>query len=328
MLKTNYFILLLLAAALLTGCHDSPDMEVTVHSCAAVPFHRACATCFSVEDRVYVFGGRDSLGVKKNDLWRYDASTDQWTSVGTTPLKPRVNATACVTRDGKVYIGLGFNGTLWQDSCYLCDWWEFNEAAGTWKRLADYPNRCTDHATAFADEGELYVGYGFRYNYRRDMFRYDIAANQWDSIDVQVDFFGYPPRSFGGTGCSCQGRHFMGTGYYQHSLDWWAELVDGTHWEQRKAVPGRARTLAACTATEQYIYLTAGLHYGGVNTTGEVMRDIRRYDPQTDKWTYVAVLPEGIFNHICFHVGKRVYIGLGETEEWKTVNQLYYIIEE
>lgn len=291
-----------------------------------MPSPRASATTFVIDGKAYLFAGRDADGLSHNDLWRYSPETDTWEDLGETPLRARVHASACVA-DGKVYIGLGFIGRYSRDTSYLQDWWEYTPQTQQWKQLANYPNSYTDHATAFAGEGELYVGYGFCWNYRRDFFRYDIAADRWDSIDVNVPFHGYPTRSFGGTGCSCQGRHFMGTGFYKGSLSWWAELVDGTHWEARKEVPGRTRTLAASAATKDYIYLSAGMHYGGVNTTGEVLRDIRRYDPQTDRWTFVATLPEGLINHVSFAIGKRVFVGLGETEEWQVTDKLYYFEE-
>ena len=92
-------------------------------------------------------------------------------------------------------------------------------------------------------------------------------------------------------------------------------------------MPGKTRTLAASAATENFIYVCGGFHYGGVNTTGEVLQDIRRYDPLTDSWQYVAVLPEGVMNHVCFTLGKRVYIGLGETGEWKVTDKIYWFEE-
>lgn len=317
----------LIISILFVACTSQPDLNLTVHSCAPTPFARACATVFVVGDQAYVFGGReDSTDVSFNDLWVYSPQTDSWTSLGTTPLRPRVNATACV-HEGTVYIGLGFAGGKSADSLYLRDWWAYKPSTNSWTALADYPNSYTDHATAFAGNDALYVGYGFCWQYRRDMFRYDIATNKWDSIDVEVSFHGYPTRSFGGTGCTCQGRHFMGTGFYRYSLDWWAELVDGTHWEKRTPVPDKTRTVAASTATDDYIYVSGGIHYGGVNTDGEVLQDIRRYDPHTDQWTYVGLFPKGIMNHISFSIGKRVYFGLGETDDWKVQNTLYYIEE-
>ena len=291
-----------------------------------MPSPRASATAFVVDGQAYVFAGRDGEGKPLNDLWRYTPETDSWEDLGETPLRERVHASACVA-DGKVYIGLGFCGRYSQDTSYLQDWWEYTPRTQQWKRLANYPNSYTDCATAFVGEGVLYVGYGFCWNYRRDFFRYDIDSDRWDSIDVQVGFHGYPTRSFGGTGCTCQRRHFMGTGFYKGSLNWWAELVDGTHWEPRAEVPGRTRTIAATTATKDYIYLSAGMHYGGVNTTGEVLRDIRRYDPQRDQWTLAAMLPEGLINHISFAIGKRVFIGTGETEDWVITDKMYYFEE-
>ena len=296
-----------------------------LHESAVMPSPRASAVTFVIDDKAYVFAGRDSSGRYLNDLWCYDPATDEWTSIGAAPMRARVNATACV-KDDKVYIGLGFQGKHGRDTSYLRDWWEYIPVTNQWTQLADYPNEYTDRATCFVGENELYVGYGFCWNYRRDMFRYDIATNRWDSIDVGVSFQGYPTRSFGGTGCTCQKRHFMGTGYYRQSLDWWAEF-DGQHWSKRTAVPGRARTLAASTATNQYIYVTAGIHYGGITTDGEVLRDIRRYNPEDDRWTYVAVLPQGLINHNCFAIGKRVYVGLGENEDWKINNKLYWFEE-
>ena len=322
-MKRLLYIALIIAC---TACTEQPELSIRLHESAPMPSPRAGAACFVVDGQAYVFAGRDKEGKLLNDLWRYRPETDSWDSIGQAPMTTRVNPTACV-KDGKVYLGLGFNGKHGRDSSYKRDWWEYNPAANTWFRLADYPNHYTDDATAFTGEEALYVGYGFCWNYRRDMFRYTIATNTWDSIDVNVSFHGYPTRSFGGTGCSCRGRHFMGTGYYRYSLDWWAELVDGTRWEKRTPVPGKTRTLAASAATDEYIYLAGGIHYGGVVTTGEVLRDIRRYAPDSDTWTYVAMLPVGLINHVCFTIGRRVYIGLGETEEWQFNDKLYWFEE-
>lgn len=327
MRRLSYIVLTLVFVA----CQRVPDIEMTVHYCAKMPSARASTAVAVVGDEVYVFGGRNEKDSLLRDIWRYSTTTDQWDSVGVMPMCPRVNATACA-QGGKIYVGLGFNGLYGRDSSYRRDWWEYAPQTGQWKQLADYPNLYTDRAVCFREDGRLLVGYGFCWNYRRDMFRYDIVANRWDSIDVGAAMHAFPQRSFGGTGCTCGGRHFYGTGYYGGSLDWWGELSVGEdgktgQWEERTDVPGRTRTLAAACATEKYVYLTGGVHYGGVNTTEEGLQDIRRYDPLTDRWAWVGTMPEMLMNHICFAIGKRVYFGLGETVDQQINPQLYYIEE-
>lgn len=89
------------------------------------------------------------------------------------------------------------------------------------------------------------------------------------------------------------------------------------------------RTTAACTATSHYVYVAGGMHFGGVNTDGKILSDIQRYNPQTDDWQCVGILPDGgRTNHIAFTIGNKVYIGLGENEQYQVCNQLYMIHEE
>ena len=132
---------------MLMACSESPEMDVKLHACAPIPSPRASATCFVVGDQAYVFAGRDSAGTSLNDLWRYTPETDKWENLGTTPLAPRVNATACV-HEGTVYVGLGFLGRYSKDSSYLRDWWSYEPASQKWTQLADYPNFYTDCATS------------------------------------------------------------------------------------------------------------------------------------------------------------------------------------
>lgn len=326
-MKNKKHILFLFAFVLFVSCQQTPEMDITIHSCAPMPEGgRACATCFVYDGQAYFFAGRDQSEKYHNDLWCYNPQDDSWTHLGATPLTPRVNATACV-QGNKVYIGLGFCGKYSRDTSYLCDWWEYTPTTQEWKRLADYPNLYTDCATSFVGDGELYVGYGFCWNYRRDMFRYNIAQNQWDSIDVNVSFHGYPTRSFGGTGCTCAGRHFMGTGYYKQSLNWWAEFMPEGYWVERAAVPGKTRTIAASTASSKYIYLCGGMHYGGMNTHGNVLQDILRYEPNGDTWQYIAIMPKRLMNHNCFTIDNTIYLGLGENEDLEINDQLYYFAE-
>ena len=242
----------------------------------------------------------------------------------------RVNATACVC-DGIAYIGLGFNGQYSNTSGYLTDWWSYDPTNNTWQQLSSFPASTTARAISMVGEGELYVGYGFCWTYERDMYRYDIASDTWNFIDVHLDrkAFTFPMRSFGGVGTTCQNRHFAGTGFRAYSLNWWGEFLPEGAWVKRKNVPGYKRTTAACTATKDFIYVIGGMHFGGVNTDGKVLSDIQQYNPSTDTWKFVGNLPDGgRMNHIAFSVGNRVYVGLGENEDIQVCGNLYCIYEK
>lgn len=332
----------ILLVVLLVGC-SAPEQQTELTACSAIPSPRACATCFVYGGEAYVFGGRAADGSYLNDLWRYEPSSDNWVYCGTTPLRPRVNATACVA-DGAVYIGLGYvreiadGGTV--SDTYLRDWYRFDPGSGSFFSLAPYPNEHTDKAISWAhDENgvqNVYAGYGFRSNYTRDIFRYDIQADRWDSVDTQVSYMGYPSRCFGATGVVWRNRMFAGTGYRRFSLNWWAELMpednsQKARWWARSAVPSPERTLSACAATDEAVYLAGGLHYGGLNTTGKVLQDVLRYNPDADRWTRVASLPEPLCNHVMFSIGGDVYIGLGETwcnDELILTSKLYRLHEQ
>jgi N-acetylneuraminic acid mutarotase len=262
-------------------------------------------------------------------MWKYDATNDTWEALGTTPLKGRVNATACV-HDGVAYIGLGFNGTYNDSNSYLSDWWRFIPYTNQWEQLSPFPSNETAHAISFVGEHKLYVGYGFKRTYERNMYCYDIETNSWTFIDVHLDRnpLTFPIRSFGGVGAACQGRYFAGTGFRKHSLSWWGEFHTEGKWTKCKDIPN-GRTTAACTSTQDFVYVIGGMHWGGVNTTGKVLEDIQQYDPQNNSWRNVGRLPNGgLFNHIAFSIGNQIYVGLGEDENFIINNRLYCIHEK
>ena len=325
----KHWILSVFAVVMLACESSHSSMEYCIVDCASIPSPRAAATSFVVGDYAYVFGGRDSAGTYLNDLWQYDTQNDTWISLGRTPLEERVNATACV-QDGVAYIGLGFNGKYSNSTGYLKDWWAYYPNTNTWLQLSTYPANTTAKAVCMVGDCELYVGYGFCWTYERDMYRYDIAEDRWEYIDVHLDRKAttFPTRSFGVVGTTCQDRHFAGTGFRAYSLNWWGEFLPEGKWIKHKNVPGK-RTTAACAATDDFIYVIGGHYFGGVNTDGKVLADIQQYDPQTDTWQYIGQLPNGgRMNHVAFSVGERVFVGLGDNDNLQVCGDFYCIYEE
>ena len=325
----KHWILSVFAVVMLACESSHSSMEYCIVDCASIPSPRAAATSFVVGDYAYVFGGRDSAGTYLNDLWQYDTQNDTWISLGRTPLEERVNATACV-QDGVAYIGLGFNGKYSNSTGYLKDWWAYYPNTNTWLQLSTYPANTTAKAVCMVGDCELYVGYGFCWTYERDMYRYDIAEDRWEYIDVHLDRKAttFPTRSFGVVGTTCQDRHFAGTGFRAYSLNWWGEFLPEGKWIKHKNVPGK-RTTAACAATDDFIYVIGGHYFGGVNTDGKVLADIQQYDPQTDTWQYIGQLPNGgRMNHVAYSVGERVFVGLGDNDNLQVCGDFYCIYEK
>ncbi len=312
----------------LTACTNLEFEEHTIHTCATMPEPVASAVAFTVGEKAYVFGGRTQDGTYQNTLWEYNPTTNNWTSLGTTPLKPRVNATACVVND-VVYIGLGFakGRGVYTDSLALRDFWQYEPVTNTWKRLTDYPTPKTIKCVAFTTATDLYIGCGFQGNASTEMHRYNLQADTWTTCPTSPKHKGFPLIGL----CSGQayGRYFLGTGYGTADYNLWYEYdIQNGAFIERQAIPTKTRSTAAATSNENYIYVIGGQHFGGTMTLQVIFEDILRYDPIHDSWTTCGFLPNGgALNMIAFSYQNRIYFGLGEDSEGKIKNNLYYIEE-
>ena len=317
----------MLILLLSSSCQKDVNLEaVRLVERAAMPQPTAAGACFVYEDNIYLFGGRDSFSTNHNDLWAYSTTTDTWRKVPThVPLKARVSASACVVGDC-AYIGLGFDGKVQRDSSYLCDFWQYNFKTLKWKRLADFPANTTVKNCLFATEDAIYATYGFNREFTQDIYRYDIQENTWTKLDVSAPCS--VPRAMDVVGATCQGRHFVGTGFNHGSLRFWAEWdPDNRQLIPRKKILGAGRNAAVCCATDDYVYLAGGRHYGDTLTTGFFYNSIQRYSPQHDQWEYVGSMPYEAENMVIAYINEQIFIGLGENKEG-IIQDKWYRFEE
>ncbi len=312
----------------LSSCTHIEIDEQPLHACTPLPEGVAAATAFVVKGNAYVFGGRMQNGTIVNTLWQYNPTTDEWTSLGKAPLSPRVNAVAHVVND-TVYIGLGYarKGSAYNDTCFLQDFWQYIPHTQTWLQLADYPVHATDGCIAFHTDTALYIGCGFYANFSAKMYAYSFTNHTWTllpSISGQR-----PSPSMAVCGAqTADGRCFIGTGYNLFSNSNWYEFIPATGGFIAKAeLPTQGRDCATATATDDYIYVIGGQHFGGSMTTLHAFDDVLRYSPTNDSWTLCGTLPAGALKMISFTINQRVYFGLGEDTNGKISNQLYYIEE-
>lgn len=312
-------------SAVLAGCTPVAEVVVSVSQCASLPAGGlASACCCTTGDKAYVFGGRDSLGCYSNSLWIYDPIADTWTDLGTTPLKPRVNATM-TAMGGQLFVGLGYaTEHAYRDTAYLRDWWTYSPGTDTWTRLRDYPNANTVAASSFAVDGHIYTLYGFGYSFTKDIYRYDVDTDTWTLVPLTSD---RAWMNFGGRGALCQGRLYFGLGYRISNLTQWFEVdLPGDTWQRRSSLPGKGREFAACAANDEFVYIFGGRYFAGDMTGGEIFDTYLRYSPQDDRWTRCGTMPCGRReNLIAFSLNDHVFFGLGEDESGRISNAIYRI---
>ena len=276
-----------------------------------------------------MFGGRTANGTPTNHMYRYDPSSDTWSDLGATPLKARVRARAVCVGD-EVYIGLGFNGHVLEDSAYLADWWRWKPATDTWDTVASYPSERTVGPVVGADGTYIYAADGGKQNFERWIFRYSIADDEWTQLaDGLPRMALYPPRAHSACGAFCQGRFFIGAGYTRDgSSDFWTEAeirTDSIVWHPCNGLNGK-RHNATSAADKDYIYVSGGHFYGGTLTSGKLYDDILRYSPSDDRWVRIARLPDGEReNMVSWVTGSSLFIGLGNDTRNKPCAQLYRI---
>ena len=298
---------------------------INIEECMSMPTPTASGTWFAYDNKIYLLGGRTADGKYSKEYWQYTPSTDQWQSLGEMPIKARVSASACIVGDC-AYIGLGYSGPIHRDNTYLRDFWELNLITNDWTRLADFPANTTVKNCLFATNDHIYATYGFYRQFTQDIYQYSIPDNEWKKLDIEVSR--QIPRAMDVVGATCQGRHFLGTGFNHGSLRFWAEWIPKKQQLVRcKDILGTGRNAAACCATDGYVYLAGGRHYGDTLTTGFFYSSIQRYDPSTNQWEYIGNMPYEAENMVAIGIKKQLFIGLGETRDG-VIQDKWYKIEE
>lgn len=296
-----------------------------MQECEPMPHAVAAGCCYTYDDEIYIFGGRLSDGTYTNQHWKYTPASDKWTKLSPTPLRARVSCSACVVEEC-VYIGLGYSGYIHRDSSYFRDFWKYNFITHEWKRLADFPANTTVKNCFVKGDGCIYALYGFYRQFTQDVYRYDIEQDTWEKMDTHAPIS--VPRAMDVVSATCQGRHFVGTGFNHGSLRFWAEWIPETQqFLPRQQILGPGRNATTCCATDDYIYLIGGRHYGDTLTTGFFYNSIQRYSPESDKWEYVGSMPFKAENMVAASVNGQLFIGLGETPDGN-IQDCWYQIEE
>src|SRR5690606_38322910 len=93
--------------------------------------------------------------------------------------RARTEAVSTVTADGKVFAGLGFDGTN-----RLNDFWEYDSNGDVWYMRAAFPGVARNAAVCFSANNNVFVGLGYDgVNYLNDFWQYDPQTDAWEMIE-------------------------------------------------------------------------------------------------------------------------------------------------
>lgn len=147
---------------------------------------RRSAVAFVIDDFGYVGAGIDSAisdyGIKHVDFHKYDPGTNTWTTVAPYPggLGTGVYQAAAFATNGKGYVACGKVGP----DNYITDLWEYNPGTNSWTERPSFPGGDRHQLSAFAVEGNGYVGMGTDHDlYRKDWWKFDPVSLSWSAAE-------------------------------------------------------------------------------------------------------------------------------------------------
>jgi N-acetylneuraminic acid mutarotase len=202
------------------------------------------------------------------------SSTDlvgNWTRRSDFEGKGRTEAVSAVSSDGKVYTGLGFDGTN-----RLTDFWAYDPEKDWWIEKSSFPGTPRNSAISFAANGRIYVGLGFDgVNYLKDFWEYDPSTDEW----AQVADFAGTARS-GAVAFSIDDKGYVCSGYDGNYLkDFWQYDPQTDTWTKKISPGGSKRNDAVVFVIGNKAYLCTGVN------NGENVNDMFVYDPLAETWT-------------------------------------------
>ncbi len=321
---SNKPLLIILLCLFFIGCAPKSDVRFAFERCAPMPVARTSATCFSYDGKCYVFGGRNDSTNYRNgflaDYWCYDPATDHWQQLPAPPLKARTKAAAIIV-DNRLYCGMGFNGRINIDSCYLTDWWCCDMTTGDWQRLADFPTTDTNMPVVAAYEGKIYTLFGTHSGSSRLIYEYNISTDSWSrwEDDWHIAELG------GTTGVQVEETCYVAGGYFLGMLnDAYAVNLREGSLKKLSPMPDGGRIFASSAMLNNHLFFFGGRHIGGTVTTEKIYNDIIEYDIPANRWRCAGELPIAGREQMCaITIDNTVFFGLGEDRDLHIHNDWY-----
>ena len=176
--------------------------------------------------------------------------------------------------------------------------------AREWRRAAAFGGSPIWFAAAFAIGTKAYVGTG--YGPTTAFWQYDPDADTWTR---KADFPGAARGA--AVAFSIGDRGYLGLGYGDNGRfsDLWEYEPAADRWTRRASIPAAVRDHAAAFVIGQRAYVVGGMTCQGDDCVS--LGETWEYEPQADRWTRKADMPEETTAPACFVLNGIGYVGTG-----------------
>ena len=290
---------------------------VTAWDAAPSPIARAEAVGLAVDGKLYVFGGIDGPGqlyhfpiTGRSDV--YDPATDTWRRYADEP-EPFTHCDAVADGHTIWFPGIYVGDTPGPGSTHI---WKYDIDTDTWSRGPDLPE-------ARGAGGAALVGRELHFFGGRDGPRERDESSHW-ALDLDNQAAGWVskakmplPRNHT-SAAEADGKIYAiagQTGEADHAVaqtevDCYDPVTDT--WTRVADLPAprshnNAATITLDTPTGQKILVV-----GGEGELGVYHKEIYGYDPATDTWSTVALLPEDQGTAVAGVIGNDLIVATGD----------------
>lgn len=311
--KRNWLVLLLIGAFAITTFNSCKKEESTDTDSGPTEWEKSIvftgkprnlAATFTISDVAYLVGGQMKTNELLSDSYAFDGSS--WVKKAEFTGPKRHSAVGFAVA-GKGYIGLGY-GTDGETSAPLKDFYQYDPATNTWKKVADFPGDARHGAVAFTLGNAAYVGLGkvqATDETFSDFYKYDPATDKWTEIKTSFSNKKGDAYAF-----VINNVAYVGGGYSNGvpTEDFYS--FDGTNWVPKKALNAdnkdARRFRAGAFAIGNNGYVVSGRSQSGVVTT------VWKYNPSDDSWSDGSQsLPSARENAVSFAIKGKGYITTG-----------------
>lgn len=282
---TKLLMVLFLSLFTLFSCSDDSDSDLVGNWIKRSDFGgpvRAFASSFVIGRKAYVVGGfYGTRNQRLNDIWEFSIDQGYWTQKADFPGAAR-NAAFAFASEDKGYYGTGTDAVN-----FYSDFWEFDPVNNEWTQKADFPGGARYGVTAFYLKGIGYAGTGFDTNYQMDFYKYNAAADIWEtSPSIQGT------KRTNATSFVIDNKAYVvgGLANGAYPTDFWMFDPDTQAWEQKAQIADKTDDdfdddYTTITRLNTVSFVINGLGYLATGETGSLNSYTWEYNPISDRWT-------------------------------------------